>query len=106
VVTADYYFEMQAFIVVPALIIGVLWLVVYLPAYLGSVRTNEEERHIRRKSARKKLWKLIYFVLFLVYPMVSAMVLRFFVCENIQGTDYLVADFTLHCYTDDWFVSE
>jgi len=38
----------------------------------------------------------------LIYPAVSSRVLSTFVCREVNGTNYLVADFTLNCYDDRW----
>jgi hypothetical protein len=37
-----------------------------------------------------------------VYPSVSSQVLSFFICRQVNGTNYLVADFTLECFNDRW----
>ena len=55
-----------------------------------------------RKRSRRKFWRMLLFSLFLIYPGVSSVVLRLFVCTKIQDTYYLRADFRLECYTTEW----
>jgi hypothetical protein len=40
-------------------------------------------------------WKLVVFAIFCLYPYVVSIVLAFFVCREVNGTDYLVQDFTV-----------
>jgi ferredoxin-NADP reductase len=36
------------------------------------------------------------------YPGVSKVVLGYFVCRDVEGVSYLVADFTIQCTDDTW----
>lgn len=62
----------------------------------------QDLRRAADQRANRQFWKLFLFTLFLIYPSVSSMCLRLFVCRNINGTDYLLADFTLECYDSQW----
>lgn len=42
------------------------------------------------------------FCLFLVYPKLSSSIVSFFVCVEVEGTSYLVADVAFKCYTGIW----
>jgi len=55
-----------------------------------------------RKRVRRIMWKLVLFTLFLIYPGVSADVLGMLVCKDINGTSYLLADFSIHCGSPEW----
>ncbi len=55
-----------------------------------------------RKRVRKNFWKMWIFCLFLLYPSLSASILRMYACIEVQGVSYLVADMTVKCHTDTW----
>jgi len=38
-----------------------------------------------------------------MYPFVSATSLRIFQCKNVEGTYYLLSDFSLQCYDSRWY---
>jgi hypothetical protein len=40
--------------------------------------------------------------MFLIYPFVSSTVLKFFICKDVYGTEFLLADFTLQCGDSRW----
>jgi len=42
------------------------------------------------------------FTLFLIFPKVSSAVLSLYLCRRVEGTSYLIADFSEECYTDRW----
>jgi len=63
------------------------------------------DSHNKRKDRalkRRKILKLICFALFLMYPAVSASILNFYLCTQINGVWYLINDCTLHCFDADW----
>eukprot|EP00656_Telonema_subtile_P022648 TRINITY_DN2385_c0_g1_i1.p1 TRINITY_DN2385_c0_g1~~TRINITY_DN2385_c0_g1_i1.p1 ORF type:complete len:996 (+),score=324.08 TRINITY_DN2385_c0_g1_i1:74-3061(+) len=41
-------------------------------------------------------------MIFLVYPGLSQTLCRTFVCKDINDSDWLAADYSLRCYTEDW----
>jgi len=44
-------------------------------------------------------WKVALFLMFLLYPSISATVLKVWNCRDIEGTSYVRADYTLVCST-------
>eukprot|EP00937_MAST-01D_sp_MAST-1D-sp2_P003845 g3845.t1 len=42
------------------------------------------------------------YVFFFAYPLVSPVVMSIFICRTIEGTSYLVADYTLRCEGTQW----
>jgi hypothetical protein len=46
--------------------------------------------------------KLLFYVALFAYPFVSPAVISIFICRTVDGTSYLVADYTLHCHTQAW----
>ncbi len=64
---------------------------------------DSAEHRTSRRLSRQKIVKLVVFALFLMYPAISSRVLSFFICREINGTNYLVADFTQVCGSDEWF---
>eukprot|EP00937_MAST-01D_sp_MAST-1D-sp2_P000397 g397.t1 len=59
---------------------------------------------LRRGSATvaEIVKKRIAFVCWLVYPGVTAMVLQFFNCNEVEGVSYLDRDYSLECYDSKW----
>jgi len=103
IVKSDYFTKMWTFCFVPmALLVGIL-LFVTLPGYIYAARASEADvSRTIKKMTRKKTWKLFLFTLFLIYPSVSSIVLRSYICKNVNGTSYLVSDFEVICYTDSY----
>lgn len=66
------------------------------------IASDEQSRLSDRKMARRNFWKMLIFTLFLIYPLVCSTIFRVFVCENIYGTNYLLADFSKVCAGDEW----
>src|SRR4051794_11657356 len=61
--------------------------------------SDSTESRRARELKRRKILRLIVFALFLLYPAVSSQVLSFFICRDVAGVSYLVADFSLECHT-------
>ena len=54
-----------------------------------------------RKIKMTQGWKISLFLLFLIYPSVSATVLQMWHCRDIDGTEYLTADYRITCWEGD-----
>ena len=48
------------------------------------------------------IWNVLLYFLFLVYPSISATVIRMMRCRVIDGKSYLLADFSLRCDADEY----
>lgn len=46
--------------------------------------------------------RLVLFVFLLLYPYISALLVQFFQCQEIDGVFYLVADYSSRCYDSAW----
>jgi hypothetical protein len=100
--TTTYYDKLVAMIMVP-----IVSFVCIFCFYLGPKTIKEWGNHEGIKLARRKTWKLVLFMLFLVYPTISSVVLRTFVCKPIQTLNeetwtieeksFLRADFSIVC---------
>jgi hypothetical protein len=55
-----------------------------------------------RKRIRIRFWRLLQFFLFLIYPTVTATVLRYFMCRQLNGKWFLLADMSQTCYSPTW----
>jgi hypothetical protein len=75
-----------------------------LPHHLswGNDPVSRLKRKLDFKIERRKFWKIVLFTLFLIYPSVSATILRFFVCRDVNGVWLLNEDFSIQCYDDEW----
>ncbi len=106
--------------------VAAIFLIVTLPLLIIALSawrdfSDGPERRRARKEKRNKLFKIFIFSIFLVYPCtprthlsdllgycfahiilsfplaVSAQILQFFVCREVNGVRYLVVDFQLVC---------
>eukprot|EP00937_MAST-01D_sp_MAST-1D-sp2_P007431 g7431.t1 len=65
-------------------------------------RHAKRAAHVERARLRQKWLERGFYLLFAGYPLVSPVVISIFICREIAGTPYLVADFTLHCEGTQW----
>lgn len=96
-----YYDQLILFALVPPALIILLIVFYFIPQSCRNLSSSNEGR-AWRKRVRRNFWKLLLFLLFLVYPTVSATVLRLYVCIDVEGVSYLRADLTTQCHTDEW----
>jgi uncharacterized membrane protein len=99
VMSANYYSKMLLVSLLPLAIFAGLFVFYMIPKSYFHKRRNDK---LGMKMVRRKFWKLLLFTLFLIYPSCSSTVLRLFVCRRVEGVDYLLADFSLECYTSEW----
>lgn len=79
----------------PVLLMFGLTILFLLPGYLMAADTKNPK--LERKAVRWQWWKLCYYSLFLLYPSVSAVVVRLYNCIDVNNAVYLVQDFTVLC---------
>jgi hypothetical protein len=96
----NFYTKLTVGVLVP---IGALILLAIVPTVMLYVAdafdmTDRSGDRRARKLARLKIVKLFTFLLFLIYPLMSQLVLSFFQCRTVNGTPYLIVDFSLVCY--------
>jgi len=105
VASINYYHK---FLIVACTPIGVTLLILllfFVPLWLLQ-RTDLSDAQViktTRKLAVRKFWRLALFTVFLIYPRVSSTILGLFVCRSINGESFLVADFNLRCYDEQWY---
>jgi len=101
----DYYTKLIVITMTPVGVLVALLLFFLLPSYYFDTTDMSDNANFRanRKRSRRQFWKLVLFTLFLMYPGVSSTVLSFYVCKDIEGTKYLLKDFSLRCYDHRWF---
>jgi hypothetical protein len=63
------------------------------------------ERPITIQTGRYRVLKLFAWTLFLLYPFLCATILKYYVCRRINDDIFLVADFSVHCYSEKWYKS-
>ena len=59
-------------------------------------------RQTTRESLRTRLFELNFLVVYTLYTSVSTSIFRLFDCQEVQGTWYLSADFTVRCFEAEW----
>ncbi len=105
VATLTFYDRLIIVALLPPVVVVLVALVPFmiLSAANKSDFTDSDHTRDQRILSRQKIVKLLVFALFLMYPALSARVVSFFVCRNVNGEEYLVADFNLKCFDDLWF---
>jgi hypothetical protein len=93
----DYYLELYVWLGLPVFLIGLLVVFFYLPVFCKKGADSAA-----KKRRRREFWRLVMFTLFLVFPSLSNKIFSVFVCINVEGVDYLVADFEQYCYDEKW----
>ena len=96
---------MVVIVLVPPALVLLAAIVYLLPRWLADRRdmSDDNTARNRRLVERGVFYRLVVFALFLLYPVVSSTVLSFFVCRDVEGESYLVADFTVRCYDSRWY---
>lgn len=56
----------------------------------------------RQFVIQTKIVKAFLFMLFIMYPAVSAVIFQLYKCKEVEGTYYLEADFTIQCFESEW----
>lgn len=100
----DFFEWLFLYTLTPVGVLTLVFCLFYIPIRLRErfdVADDDAARE-RRRQQKQYFTKIILFTLFLMYPGVSRKVLETFVCRDIDGTQYLVADFDIQCYTGDW----
>jgi hypothetical protein len=97
---ASYYEKLFFTATIPAAGFVLLLLLFCVPAYISAVRSDNPEAN--KKGARQQTWKLFYYCLFMLYPSVSSVVVRYYNCKEVMSVYYLVADFSVVCYTPQY----
>lgn len=101
---ASYFEKVAVMAAAPIALLAALVVFYLIPHTLRNVARDDEGRSWR-KRVRRNFWKLFFFALFLVYPSVSATILRLYVCKNIEGVSYLMTDLREQCYTSNWYTA-
>jgi hypothetical protein len=100
IVSPDYYMKFLAAIIFPAL--AVIVVVVVSSGIAYRMRGTGNAKAARQASDFG--YKVFFLLTYLMYPSVSAEVLRIFACDNVGGEPVLRADMRLKCYDDKWTV--
>ena len=59
-------------------------------------------RQTTKESLRTRLFELNFLVVYTLYTSVSTSIFRLFDCQEVQGSWYLSADFTMKCFGPEW----
>ena len=62
----------------------------------------KKARQTTRESERSRFFELIFLVVYTLYTSVSTSIFRLFDCQEVQGSWYLSADFTVKCFEAEW----
>lgn len=78
------------------------WISYYYHHRRANDAVESAKLRLRFKRGVRKFYKMILFSLFLIYPTVSAIILRLYSCRSIEGISYLNADFRIRCDSKEW----
>ena len=97
--TGYYASFMFSFILFPIVIGGALvsYGVIRLRRKLNPSKVN-----YTTESARTRLYSFLFFIVYSIYTGVATKMFILFKCEEIQGTWYLMADYRITCYDDEY----
>jgi len=103
----DYFQQIVAITIIPLALVALVTIVFGIGRGICTLQernsmVDDRSRFERQKLLNYRYWKLLMFTCFLMYPGVSSKVMSFFVCQEVEGSWYLVADFGLHCYDSLW----
>ena len=84
-------------------------IVVFVTIILGITFHFYVQRKEPDRARRWNRWKGLFLrnefiILLFVYPVMSGQALSFFRCKEIEGIYYLMQDYSLQCYTTDWWM--
>jgi hypothetical protein len=83
------------------MLIPVLLVISFIAYLVARVRASSSKT-FTRDSALTGFYTVISFSMFTVYIGVSTRIFRLFQCQNIMGTWYLTADYSVKCFTPVW----
>lgn len=100
----NFYVRIAVVALSPLVIMAFVFFAYFLPSFWKDTRdfSDHDLARVIRGQKRNQLKKMFLFALFLMYPFISREVLSFFLCESVDGVEYLVPDFNLHCYDELW----
>ena len=97
----DYYTKYIVILLAPVITILIVTFTYYVPrTHRLFCFSNLSNTEVARVVV--KYWKMMLYILFLVYPAVSSTILRLYVCKEVGDTSYLVADMSVECHTTKW----
>lgn len=106
VVPIDFYDKHLAVAVFPLFGLFVLFMLYLAPKiwdYYQNSHDQSNERKMIYHKGKRKFMKMFVFTLFLIFPSVSSVVLKLYKCEQVEGHWFLWEDFTVTCYTDEYY---
>lgn len=90
----------------PLALVTLIMLCFFLPLYFVN-RNDMADENIarnRRALAVAKLMRILFFIAFLGYPWINAVLLSMYNCITINGVSYLMADFRVQCTSESHIV--
>jgi len=96
--TVNYYTKFSAMTGAMCVVIFCMWVPVLKALVQGEAWHSDAVRD-RKGSALRDTFILVL----LLHPTVSGEAFQLFRCRTIEGTTYLMADYSLHCYTTKWY---
>lgn len=95
VLTYSYLNQLWITGTVPVIPFVLLILLVLFPK-LKMARMSETPA-LDKILVKKLFWKMLIYALFMIYPPVSMVVVRLYVCIKVSGVNYLLADMQITC---------
>jgi ABC-type multidrug transport system fused ATPase/permease subunit len=97
----NYYFMYLALAIAPIVVLLLIYLLWVAPRELNVLCWRNYSKEAKARNSLQT-WRLVLYFLFLVFPPVSSSVLRHYICDDVDGTSFLMQDYRVKCYTDMW----
>lgn len=89
----DYFGKVLITFLLPIIVFPTLVIIAYICINFTSLDVE---------MVKTKLWTVGLFFSFLIYPNCCSTFLSTFVCHDVEGTHYLMADYSLECFDSKW----
>jgi nitrate reductase NapE component len=102
-VRVSFYSSFVSWMALPPAIAVLLYAFYLLPKHVSALlrrNAEDEEAEAATKRSRRRFWKILIFMMFLIYPAVSSTVLSVYNCQDIFGNWLLRDDLTVVCTTE------
>merc|ERR1711981_1017550 len=90
-----YFSQLKFYFTMPFVGLGIIWGMYFLQVYV----LDPDGKH---DDYLNSAWNYVQTFLFLIYPILSTVVLNCFSCRQILGDWYIVQDLSTQCYTAEW----
>lgn len=102
----SYYMELLLFGFAPLIVAAVIFALCYL--LRNPLKSEEllnlssERQNLSADSKFSAPIRIIIFLFLLLFPYITTLLVQFFECQNVDGSFYLMMDYTSQCFDSKW----